>query len=77
MDEQLVPGKTDLCELFTHTPEAFAEPEKVNTVLTKAQRLELRRNKSQFTAGEDNLILRGVVSLVVIYLSKSRFTCSL
>ena len=62
MNEKLVPGKVDLSELFTHAPEAFAEPEKVHDTLTKAQRLELRRNKNQFTSGEDNLILRGVVS---------------
>jgi hypothetical protein len=61
VDETLVPGKTDLAELLTHAPEAFAEPDKVNSTLTKMQRLELRKNKNQFTSGEDNLILRGVV----------------
>lgn len=62
VDASLVPGSVDLGDLLTHAPEAFAEPEKVNRPLTKSQRLELRKNKNQFTAGEDNLILRGVVS---------------
>ncbi|KAL3794957.1 hypothetical protein HJC23_004334 [Cyclotella cryptica] len=57
---KLSPGSVDLGDLLTHAPEAFAEPEKVNRPLTKTQRLELRKNKNQFTAGEDNLILRGV-----------------
>eukprot|EP00804_Cyclotella_cryptica_P003787 CCRYP_008928-RB/>CCRYP_008928-RB protein AED:0.16 eAED:0.12 QI:0/0.54/0.5/1/0.54/0.41/12/11630/1488 len=60
VDASLVPGSVDLGDLLTHAPEAFAEPEKVNRPLTKTQRLELRKNKNQFTAGEDNLILRGV-----------------
>ncbi|KAL7486980.1 hypothetical protein ACHAW6_012572 [Cyclotella cf. meneghiniana] len=60
VDASLVPGSVDLGDLLTHAPEAFAEPEKVNRPLTKSQRLELRKNKNQFTAGEDNLILRGV-----------------
>lgn len=67
IDAALVPGLVDLSELVTHAPEAFVDREKVNPPLTKAQRLELRRNKTQFTAGEDNLILRGVVSLMVLF----------
>ncbi|KAL3794951.1 hypothetical protein HJC23_004328 [Cyclotella cryptica] len=62
VDASLVPGSVDLGDLLTHAPEAFAEPEKVNRPLTKTQRLELRKNKNQFTAGEDNLILRGVLA---------------
>lgn len=62
MNESLVPGRIDMVDIFTHAPEAFKEPETVTTTLTKAQCFELRRNKLQFTAGEDNLILRGVVS---------------
>lgn len=62
MNECLVPGRVDYCDLFTHAPEAFARPDDVGEQLTKAQNYELRKNKNQFTAGEDNLILRGVVS---------------
>jgi hypothetical protein len=51
-----------MMDIFTHAPEAFKEPETVTATLTKAQCFELQRNKLQFTAGEDNLILRGVVS---------------
>jgi len=45
---------------LTHAPEAFDEPDKVYRPLTKKQEAELRRNRHTFTAGEDNLILRGV-----------------
>ena len=66
VNETLVPGRVDLSELFTHAPEAFTEPDKVGSILTKAQQKELRKNKNQYTTGEDNLILRGVVSVSVI-----------
>jgi hypothetical protein len=56
-----LPGGTpDLGECLTHAPEAFDEPNKVNHPLTKKQEAELRMNRHTFTAGEDNLILRGV-----------------
>ena len=57
-----VPGRADLGTLLTHAPEAFSDPENIRAPLTKEQRTELRKNRNQFTAGEDNLILRGVVS---------------
>lgn len=62
VNESLVPGRVDYSDLFTHAPEAVSKPDEVGETLTKAQRYELRKNKLQFTAGEDNLILRGVVS---------------
>ena len=62
VNETLVPGRVDLSDLFTHAPEAFTEPDKVSATLTTAQQKELRKNKNQYTTGEDNLILRGVVS---------------
>jgi hypothetical protein len=64
VNQSLVPGRIDMVDMFTHAPEAFKEPETVTSTLTKAQCYELRRNKNQFTAGEDNLILRGVVSVI-------------
>ena len=61
IDMTCLPGGTpDLGECLTHAPEAFDEPDKVNRPLTKKQEAELRRNRHTFTAGEDNLILRGV-----------------
>ena len=51
---------------MTHAPEAFPGPQaktaagRVGRPLTPAQVTALRRNRNLFTAGEDNLILRGV-----------------
>ena len=52
--------RADLGEVLTHAPEAFDDPDSVNHPLTKKQEAELRRNRHSFTAGEDNLIMRGV-----------------
>ena len=61
IDMTCLPGGTpDLGECLTHAPEAFDEPVKVTRPLTKKHEAELRRNRHTFTAGEDNLILRGV-----------------
>lgn len=57
---ECLPGGQDLGLCLTHAPEAFEEPDKVHRPLTKQQEDELRRNRHTFTAGEDNLILRGV-----------------
>ncbi len=66
VDTNYVPGQLDLYNILTHAPEAFndeskgLEPSKVKSPLTKIQKLELRKNRTQYTAAEDNLILRGV-----------------
>lgn len=60
IDMKCLPGGQDLGACLTHAPEAFDEPDKVQYPLTKQQEAELRRNRHTFTAGEDNLILRGV-----------------
>eukprot|EP00581_Thalassiosira_minuscula_P006248 CAMPEP_0183745226 /NCGR_PEP_ID=MMETSP0737-20130205/66131_1 /TAXON_ID=385413 /ORGANISM="Thalassiosira miniscula, Strain CCMP1093" /LENGTH=1010 /DNA_ID=CAMNT_0025980885 /DNA_START=93 /DNA_END=3124 /DNA_ORIENTATION=+ len=57
---EYLPGRPDLGKCLTHAPEAFDEPDKVNRPLTKKQEAELRKSRHAFTAGEDNLILRGV-----------------
>lgn len=62
IDPRYVPGRVDLGQHLTYAPEAFESPEKVIAPLTREQQTELRKNRGQFTAGEDNLILRGVVS---------------
>jgi len=53
-------GSADLGVCLTHAPEAFDDPDKVNRPLTRQQAVELRKNRHCFSAGEDNLILRGV-----------------
>jgi len=60
IDTDYLPGRPDLGRCLTHAPEAFEEPDKVNRPLTKKQEAELRKNRHTFSAGEDNLILRGV-----------------
>ena len=60
IDMEYLPGGQDMGLCLTHAPEAFDEPDKVHRPLTKLQEAELRRNRHTFTAGEDNLILRGV-----------------
>jgi len=66
VDPDYVPGQLELYSILTHAPEAFSDeakgqdPTKVKSPLTRMQKLELRKNRNQFTAGEDNLILRGV-----------------
>ena len=57
--EYLLPPP-DLGATLTHAPEVFDDPDKVTIPLTKKQEFELRKNRHSFTAGEDNLILRGV-----------------
>jgi len=51
---------SDLGQCLTHAPEAFVDPDKVDRPLTCEQTAELRKNRHCYTAGEDNLILRGV-----------------
>ena len=66
VDPDYVPGKFELYNILTHAPEAFTDeskgqdPSKVKCPLTKIQKLELRKNRNQYTAAEDSLILRGV-----------------
>lgn len=66
VDPDYVPGQLELYNILTHAPEAFSDeskgqdPSKVKLQLTKIQKLELRKSRNQYTAAEDNLILRGV-----------------
>jgi len=60
INKRYLPPPSDLGEVFTHVPEIFEDANSVKRPLTKKQEAELRRNKHSFTAGEDNLILRGV-----------------
>lgn len=66
VDPNYVPGQFELYHSLTHAPEVFSDlgldpiKMKVKAPLTKEYKLQLRKSRNQFTAGEDNLILRGV-----------------
>ena len=60
-DTDLIPGYRDITELISYPAEVLINSP--NGKLTKEQEIQLRKNKCQFTAAEDNLLLRGVVSL--------------
>jgi len=62
IDPKLIPGKRDLSTLLTFPKECLGS--QFNVPLSDEKQLELRQNRDQFTASEDNLLLRGVVSLV-------------
>lgn len=61
IDHNLIPGKRDLSELLTFPKECFGD---FTVPLSQEQQLELKQNRSQFSASEDNLLLRGVVSYI-------------
>ena len=58
MDPNLVPGCRDVSENFVDVKEIFDHD--FVTPCTAAQESILRKNRNFFTAGEDNLVLRGV-----------------
>lgn len=57
--EGLLPGKTDIGNALCDPKEVFGEHYTPPTSIP--QQIQLRKNRNQFTAAEDNLILRGVV----------------
>ena len=57
VDTKLVPGGRDLSEVLTNPYEILKD---FQPPCTEEQAIMLRRSKSTFTAGEDNLVLRGV-----------------
>ena len=57
-EEKLLPGTRDLSEYFS-TPREFLGDD-FNSPCNEDQQAALRRNRSVFTSGEDNLVLRGV-----------------
>ena len=65
-DRTLVPGYRDLSYLLTYPTEVTGGENSNNetsvSITSKEQQRLLRQNRSQFTAAEDNLLLRGVVS---------------
>mmetsp|Transcript_11674 Transcript_11674/g.17057 ORF Transcript_11674/g.17057 Transcript_11674/m.17057 type:complete len:1354 (+) Transcript_11674:448-4509(+) len=63
-DRTLVPGYRDLSYLLTYPTEVTGGENSNNetsvSITSKEQQRLLRQNRSQFTAAEDNLLLRGV-----------------
>jgi len=66
IDEVLLPGKRDLSQVVADAREIFGS--EFAPPMTIPQQIQLRKNRNQFTAAEDNLILRGVVSCCAIFL---------
>jgi hypothetical protein len=59
-DRNLIPGYRDLTHVLTYPCEIMGND--IGVPMSKEQQKLLRQNKLQFTAAEDNLLLRGVVS---------------
>jgi hypothetical protein len=58
IDRDLIPGSRDVSTNFVDTKEYFGSEFKAPC--TTQEEMLLRRNRNLFTAGEDNLVLRGV-----------------
>jgi len=65
-DKNIIPGYRDLSELLTYPGEIMGSPveaikrKREGIILNTEEQLSLRKNRVQFTASEDNLLLRGV-----------------
>jgi hypothetical protein len=59
IEEPMLPGVSDISLTLTDPKEVFGN--EVSDFATDDQKLRLRKNRNQFTAAEDNLVLRGVV----------------
>jgi len=57
-DKKVIPGRPDLTDHVTY-PQELLGP-KFTPPADNYQQAQMRRNRNQFTSGEDNLILRGV-----------------
>eukprot|EP00978_Attheya_sp_CCMP212_P007947 scaffold18479_cov47-Attheya_sp.AAC.1 len=57
-DERFIPGKRDISEHLSYPEEVLGQP--VKLPLSRDDQIVLRKNRNQFSAAEDNLILRGV-----------------
>jgi len=58
VEEQLLPGVTDLSESFSQLEEHLGDD--YQSPCSMEQEQFLRKNRNLFTSGEDNLVLRGV-----------------
>jgi hypothetical protein len=59
IEEPMLPGASDVSASLTDPKELFGN--EFSGCATGDQKLRLRKNRNQFTAAEDNLVLRGVV----------------
>ena len=59
-NKDLIPGYKELSHIITYPYEVMGD--ETGMPMSEDQQKSLRMNKSQFTAAEDNLLLRGVVS---------------
>ena len=57
-DKKMIPGRPDLTEHMTYPKEILGP--KFTPPANRHQESQMRRNRNQFTCGEDNLTLRGV-----------------
>mmetsp|Transcript_27904 Transcript_27904/g.56468 ORF Transcript_27904/g.56468 Transcript_27904/m.56468 type:complete len:1493 (-) Transcript_27904:2915-7393(-) len=57
-NKEMIPGRTDPSELLSY-PQELLGP-KFKTPMSKPLQVLVRKNRSQFTSAEDNLVLRGV-----------------
>jgi len=70
-ETRIIPGRRDLTEVVTYPMEVtHGKP-----TLTVEHEIQLRRNRYQFTAVEDNLLLRGVVSISLSISLADPMTC--
>jgi hypothetical protein len=65
IDEDLLPGTRDVSDLLSDPKEVFGPSFEKPTSIT--QQIMLRKDRNQFTAAEDNLVLRGVVSHKLLF----------
>lgn len=63
IDQDLLPGKHDIARVLCDPKEALGVNYKPPTSIN--EEIYLRKNRSQFTAAEDNLVLRGVVRIML------------
>lgn len=64
-NKDLIPGYKELSHIITYPYEVMGD--ETGMPMSEDQQKSLRMNKSQFTAAEDNLLLRGVVSYLNEY----------
>lgn len=70
VDESAIPGLVDVSTTLSDPTEFFGT--NFNGECVAAQNVALRKDRMQFTAAEDNLVLRGVVSSLMMRLVMTR-----
>ncbi len=81
-NRDIVPGYLDLSQFLTYPGEVVGSPAEAVSkaqeieVMSNEQQTYLRKNRGQFTASEDNLLLRGVVSSAINYQKRNCQKCA-